>query len=358
MKLLKIEINNFRNYSKWKGVLSEKFNYIIGKNGTGKTNLLEAIFFSGTAKSFRTSNDKELIKEFKENARVWVEIENQFGKLQIETRITDTGKTIFINNQRLSKTGDLIGQFLVVLINPDDTRLILDGPQDRRKFMDLFISQMNREYFEVLKDYKKLLLERNKLIKQEISKSHDKYTSCVKKNIDKLIAKAGSRIVVIRKKFIEKISLETEKIYQNLSGDSRKLKICYRPSIYAEDQEKYLEILQQKNMEELKYKTTTTGPHRDDIDFLSEKTKFKIMASQGQLKCAGIALKLSLLILLEKITGEKPVVLVDDATAYLDEERNLEFMKFLKEDYQVFFTGTDLISFPNKIDDKNIVKYN
>ena len=345
MYLSNIKLNNFRNYKSLNLDLSENINVLLGKNAQGKTNLLEAIFFCGIGKSFKSVKDKELIKWEKERGKIEIEIQKKYRKQKIEINLSKSlKKNIKIDGISIIRIGDLLGEIPVVFFSPDELKLIKESPEERRKFMNISLSQTDKKYFYLLRRYEKILANRNKLLKET------KDIEVLRQTIDiwdRVLVDVAEKIIKERERFIKEITPFAEKALDYISGGKEKLRVEYK-GLKSENQT-YSEILAKKlkqNIEkDFKLGYTSIGPHRDDIDIYLNEIEVKNFASQGQQRTVALSLKLAELEIMKQKTGEYPILLLDDVFSELDSERREKLLKFTTRT-QTFITCTDF--------DKNI----
>lgn len=345
MYLSNIKLNNFRNYKSLNLDLSENINVLLGKNAQGKTNLLEAIFFCGIGKSFKSVKDKELIKWEEESGKIEIEIQKKYRKQKIEINLSKSlKKNIKIDGISIIRIGDLLGEIPVVFFSPDELKLIKESPEERRKFMNISLSQTDKKYFYLLRRYEKILANRNKLLKET------KDIEVLRQTIDiwdRVLVDVAEKIIKERERFIKEITPFAEKALDYISGGKEKLRVEYK-GLKSENQT-YSEILAKKlkqNIEkDFKLGYTSIGPHRDDIDIYLNEIEVKNFASQGQQRTVALSLKLAELEIMKQKTGEYPILLLDDVFSELDSERRERLLKFTTRT-QTFITCTDF--------DKNI----
>lgn len=336
-----IEICNFRNYELEKIKLNNKINIFYGKNAQGKTNIIEAIFFGSMGKSFRTNKDKELIKLEKEycNLKIKYLKSDREGKITINI---ENKKEIFINEIKIKKLSQLLGNINVVLFTPDDINILKGGPQNRRKFLDIMISQLRPKYLHIYTLYNKALEERNNYLKK--IKIENKNQDLIE-IWDEQIASYGVEIYKYRKEFMEKIKNKIENIHNNITENKEKINIEYKSD--CEEKEKYLELLKERRKLDIIKGYTTRGIHRDDFNIFLNNLPINIYGSQGQNRTALLSLKLSELQVIYDEIGENPILLLDDFMSELDKNRRESFLENIK-DTQVIITCTDKIELKNR----------
>lgn len=341
MKVKSLKLNNYRNYSGVQVDFSDGLNIIKGSNAQGKTNLIEAIYMCSIGKSLRASKERQTIKWNEERAKIELEVEKKFGKSTIEIILSKSEKkTVRINKIPIKKIGELMGELNAVFFSPDELKLIKESPEDRRRFMDISISQMSKAYFYLLSKYEKILANRNKLLKQGLERE---------KLIDTLsiwneqLARTGSKIILSRIHFLEKLAPYAELSHKYLTSDAETLALEYtglKGETEEEIKQKFLEALDKSLEKDLKLCFTSVGPHRDDIKVSVNGIDVRAFGSQGQQRTCALSLKLAELEIIEQHTGEKPILLLDDVLSELDSSRKKRLLNFCKKT-QTFLTCTE-----------------
>ena len=347
MWIKKIKIYNFRNYKNEEINLEKNINIFYGKNAQGKTNIIEAIYLCGLGKSFRTNKDKEMIKLNENNSFVEVEYEksDRDGKIKIEL---ENKKNIYLNNIKLKKLSELLGNLNVVIFTPDDINILKGGPENRRRFLNIMISQLRPNYLNVLNLYKKTIEERNnylRLIKEE-NKSEELLDIW-----DEKLAEYAEKIVNYRKEFINKISNKIVEIHKSITNNNEEIKIEYLTD--CEKKENYLNLLKQRRKLDIIKGFTTKGIHRDDFVIYINDNQVNVYGSQGQNRTVMLSLKLSELQIIYDEIGEYPILLLDDFMSELDKERRKNFLENIKNN-QVIITCTEKLNLENL----NYLEYN
>lgn len=340
MYVRNLRLRNFRNYKEMETSFCSGLNVIYGQNGQGKTNIIEALFLCAAGKSHRTAHDVDLINTEADSFCIDLFFENGQGDRTMQFRYNQKKqKAISVQEIPLRKIGELMGNFNAVIFSPEDLMMIKQGPALRRRFIDIALSQIKPSYFYELQQYNKTLLQRNALLKQ-IKKNRD-YMNTLEV-WDQSLYQLGMEIIKQREQFLEEISILIEENHRFISGGKEQLVLKYAPSVTRET---YLTKLKQSTAGDIERESTSVGPHRDDYIYLLNGEDLKIYGSQGQQRTAVLSSKLAELLIMEKDTGEKPVLLLDDVLSELDLERQkLLFEKI--EEIQTFVTCTD----------KNIVK--
>ncbi len=328
----KVELNNFRLFDSKLIDTNNSLVILSGKNATGKTSILESIYLASTTKSHRTNEIDSLIKENQEYGSCTITSDKKYKVI-----ISDKGKSLFINNKQYIKSSDFIGNLKVVMFSPYDLELINGSKGFKRRFLDLEISLSDKVYLSSITAYKKLLKERNELLK-----SSDKVDMIM---LDILTNQLIDEIKVILNKrlnFIDKLNEELKIISKELNVEQINLEYVktYSDDIYAS--------FKNKERYDIISKTTNIGCHRDDFVIkINDKNAYEY-ASEGQIRTITIAIKLAIKSLLEK-TGETPILLLDDVFAALDQTRILSLIKYLKKSKQTFITTTSILDIPDEL---------
>lgn len=343
MNVENIRLINIRNYNNINLDLNKNINIFIGKNAQGKTNLIESIYMCASGKSFRTNKDREIINFSKNEAYIGTHINlgnyNKFIEIKMQR---DKPKIIRINKTELKSYRELNSGLYVVLFCPDDLRIIKDGPQERRNFIDSGISQLRPVYNYNLNRYKKILLQRNNLLK---SSKFKKDAINLLDLFDVQIAKVGTSIVVERDKYIKALSNICKSTHSKITKDKEDLSLYYSSNIpilndKEEIEKNYINLLKKNLNRDLEYGTTEIGPHRDDLLMYINDNDAKVFGSQGQQRTVVLSLILSEVELIKDEIGTYPVLLLDDVFSELDEERREYLVRFFGN-MQVFITLTD-----------------
>lgn len=369
MYIREIELVNFRNYRKLKLDFAKDYNLIYGRNAQGKTNILEAIFLCSAGRSHRTSKDNELIRFNEEGYYVNLTVERRDGEKNIEILYKrNEKKRIKINGVSISRNGQLMGQLNTVLFSPEDLSLVKGGPAERRRFLDIAISQIKPSYFYDLQQYSKILTQRNALLKEIGSRSSG--SEKLKDTLEiwnENLAETGSRIILERSIYLSELSKKAYGWHNLLTGQKEKIEVIYCPSIdiskcngVNEIKAKFLEYLNDEIEKEIRSGMTMYGPQRDDVELKINGKSVKMYASQGQQRTAALTLKLSETELLKEIIGEYPVLLLDDVFSELDAFRK-DYILASLENMQTFITSTEnhllLNTLKNSSVNKNVKTY-
>lgn len=322
----KITLKNFRNHETFNLDIKSPFVYIHGDNGSGKTSILESIYFCSTTKSHRTSDEKEMIKKNQLFAQVVIKDDDQ----TYEIVVSKLGKRTKINHVEKRKLSEFIGHLNVVMFAPNDLELIKGAPTIRRNFLDLELLQVDKKYLHHLNRYKQALKQRNSLLKKVDIK--DDYTFL---NIlgDQLYEE-GILLISERNKFITELNQYFISNYQRFSP--HQVEIIYKPD---QDDLGFKKHLSKQQKQDILYQTTLAGPHRDDFFISFNGFDSKTYASQGETRLIVIALKLALLDWIEFKTKRKVVLLLDDVLSELDQQKQDIFLKTLPKEHQIIINS-------------------
>ena len=340
MYIEKIKLNNFRNYENLEINLNKNLNIFYGDNAQGKTNILEAIFLCSLGKSFRTNKEKEMIRFNNEKSliEVFYQKKDRDGKIKIEL---SEKKQISLNGIKIKKLSELLGNINTVIFTPEDINILKDGPQRRRRFLDLMIGQLRPNYVYNLNSYLKIIEQRNNYLRQ-IREEHKPEEML--EIWDEKLAEYSEKIYIYRKEFIEKIINKINQIHSKITNEKEIIKIEYISN--CEKKENYLKLLKERRKLDIIKGFTTKGVHRDDFMIYINGKEVNIYGSQGQNRTVILSLKLAELNVIYDEIGEYPILLLDDFMSELDENRRRNFLNNIKNT-QVILTGTEKIDLPN-----------
>lgn len=347
MWIKEINLLNFRNYEKETINLEKGINIFFGENAQGKTNIIESIFLCSMGKSFRAKKDREMIKLDREKAKVEIffEKEDREGKINIEI---NNKKNIFLNEIKLKKLSQLLGNLVVVIFTPDDINILKGGPQNRRRFLDIMISQLKPNYMYNLSLYLKTIEQRNIFLRQIREENKEIFLLDI---WDQKLAEYAEKIFYYRENFIKKLQNEIIKIHEEITEGKEKIRIEYRTDY--KNKENFLEELKQRRKIDIIKGYTTKGIHRDDFNIYINDKELGIFGSQGQHRTAILSLKMAELNIIKEELNEYPILLLDDFMSELDEKRRSHFLNKIKG-IQVIITCTDKI----KLENEKILIYN
>lgn len=345
MKIDSLSLMNFRNYETL-NISFGNLNIIYGLNGSGKTNIVEAIYMLALTKSFRINNDKIMIKKGKIKAKIKGNVlkkndENEFG-----VEISNDGKIVTINGEKQDKVSDYVSKINVILFNPSDTRLIDDAPSERRKMLNIEISQIYKEYLVVLTNYQRILKQRNFYIRGMYI--NGSYTSEYLDILTKKLVEYGKVICKYRQDFIDNINKYIKSNYEKIFG-SGTLKIRYVSTFKNKSEDDLIKRFKDNYQKELSVGKTLEGIHHDDIMFILDNNNLKEWGSEGQRKNAIISFKLAEINVINEIKGYYPILILDDLFSELDKEKITNLLGMLDRNVQTFITTTDLKNISKKV---------
>lgn len=341
MKINSLDLKNFRNYDILNINFDNETNIIYGDNAQGKTNILEAIYVSATTKSHRGSRDREMISFNEEESHIKAMVEKKNTSYRIDMHLKkNKTKGIAINGVPIRKASELFGVINIVFFSPEDLNIIKDGPAARRRFIDMELSQIDKIYLNDISNYNRILVQRNKLLKDLYFRDDAMDTLDI---WDMQLMNFGSRIIERRKNFIRDLNEIINAIHHNLSGNKEELLIEYEPNVDSKDFEKQISNSRERD---LKTKMTNIGPHKDDICFKINGNDVRKYGSQGQQRTAALSLKLSEIELVKRIIHDSPILLLDDVLSELDSNRQNYLLNSIK-DIQTIVTCTGLDEFIN-----------
>ena len=349
-----IAIKDFRNYSSLSVLFDPGVNFLYGDNAQGKTNLLEAVYLCATTRSHRGSKDREMIRFGQNEAHIRLLLRKGTEKgsgMEVTHKIDfhlrrNGAKGVAVNGFPIRKASELFGYLNAVLFSPEDLMIVKNGPAERRRFIDRELCQINAVYLKNLSDYNKALNQRNKLLKDIPAKDSLKPTLDI---WDAQLVQLGKSIIRERERFLSDLTEVMQPVHSNLTGKTEEVVLKYEPSVSENAFEEEIFLARDRD---LGLQQTTTGPHRDDFSILTNGVNIRKFGSQGQIRSAALSLKLSEIKMMEKATGELPVLLLDDVFSELDAHRQ-EFLLQEITNTQTILTGTgldDLITKNIKID--------
>ena len=325
MYITTLKMRTFRNYTGITLKPPRGITVFVGENGAGKTNLLEAVHLCCLGRSHRTSQDRELIADGQESCAVQMTVSRRDGDHDIGVRLyRESGrrKVLYVNGKTLSRAADLMGHAAAVIFSPEDLRLVWDGPEVRRRFLDMLLSQYHRGYFAALQQYTSALRHRNALLKQGDLRALPAW--------DETLARHAAPIVSLRRTACEQLDEKGREHYAHISGrDGEIFGAAYKSVLKDADDipEAMLRGLSSLRDEELRRQVTLFGPHRYDLDLTLSGRDAKSFCSQGQARTIALSLKLSALDLMEDALEESPILLLDDVLSELDPFRRRRLME-------------------------------
>jgi len=374
MKLTKLQLENFRNYSKhtYEFAADKDFTILVGPNGMGKTNFLEAIYILSLGKSFRSSHSEDLIEWEMDYMRCNAEInyDDENVKLEVFYSNKPIRQKNFKKNGVNLRNSEYLGNLLTVLFHPEDLNMLYLSPSLRRKYMNIVLCQTDKKYLNALSKYKKVLKQRNALL-HEIREARFKKASTestIEHLKDDLIAWDQELIefgcVVIKKRvyFLEFLNKNIQKIYRSISDDEEKVEVEYESKIVKKGAytsksssknlaEMYKDELFNRRERDIRQAKSSAGPHRDDLKFYINGKEISKSASRGEFRTLLLAIKLAEIKFIKEVTGKNPILLLDDVFSELDRKRQTHLLKSIKG-CQTIITTTDITNLGELAKDK------
>jgi DNA replication and repair protein RecF len=335
----KIRLLNFRNFISESVSFDRKINLLTGKNGQGKTNLIEGIYILSMGKSFRTLRDDEMIRFGEENFFSEGTFSKDEEKLVVSIGFSRREKKISVNGREGYKNSTLLENAYIVVFSPEDLKIIKEDPDKRRRFMNREIFQLKPLHYMELNRYAKTLRNRNALLKEETIDEN------LLEIYDEHLAESGAKIMMDRAYFAQKINDISKAIGVKISGGKENLLIEYEPKIDLKDSleeqsEEIKKSIRGSRERDFSNRSTYVGPHKDDLKITSNGVDLRHFGSQGQQRTAALSLKLAEIELIKNETGIDAIILLDDVLSELDEERQQMLVRTF-EDNQVFITAAD-----------------
>ena len=343
MFIEKIELFHFRNYERLILEPHPGINIFFGKNGSGKTNLLEAVHYAALGRSHRISNDANVVRYGEAGALSTVGVRTALGQREIAVRFhlgKMQQKEILIDGKKIQKLSDMMGCLRCVIFSPEDLGLIREGPSVRRRYLDMMISQISRRYFIALQQYRTGLDQRNAILRNlRTDPSAGKSLLGV---FEEAMAEPAAEIIRERRRVISLLSEIAGETYCRISGTEEQLRIAYHSSVREEDHiaESVCRILRENREDDIRLGMTSVGPHRDDLILTLDRNLMKQFSSQGQVRTAALSMKLSQMKILTDDSGEEPVLLLDDVMSELDRKRRASLINEIRS-FQTFITCAD-----------------
>ncbi|MCB7305093.1 DNA replication/repair protein RecF [Bariatricus massiliensis] len=341
MIIKSLKLKDYRNYDLLNIEFDKSTNIFYGDNAQGKTNILEAAYLSGTTKSHRGTKDRDLIRFGCEESHIETVIERSGVPFQIDMHLKKSSpKGIAINKVPIRRASELFGLMNFVFFSPEDLNIIKNGPSERRRFMDLELSQLDKIYLKDLANYNRIINQRNKLLKDAWQSNNLLDTLEV---WDMQLVIYGNKIIERRKKFIAQVNEIISGIHYKLTGGKERISLYYEPGTGTLPLE---QALKKNRDRDIRMKSTSSGPHRDDICFLADNIDIRKFGSQGQQRTAALSLKLSEIELVKLLIKDTPVLLLDDVLSELDKNRQNYLLDSI-HNIQTLITCTGLDEFVN-----------
>lgn len=338
-----VDLQNYRNYEFLNMTFDNKINIIYGDNAQGKTNILESLYVCATSKSHRGSKDKDIIRFGNDEAHIKVMVKKHGMNYRIDMHLKkNKTKGIAVNGIPIRRAVELFGIINIIIFSPEDMNIIKNGPSERRRFMDMELSQLDKIYLSNLVNYNKVVVQRNKLLKQ-LQFSGDSGLVDMLDVWDMQLVRYGSEIVKRRMDFIDNINSIIRPVHSKLSGNKEILNLRYIPCTTTDN---FKDEVIRSRERDIKFKMTNVGPHKDDVAFFINDKDVRKYGSQGQQRTCALSLKLAEIELVKKVINDTPVLLLDDVLSELDANRQ-NFLLDSIGDIQTIITCTGLDEFVN-----------
>ncbi|MBS1334669.1 MAG: DNA replication/repair protein RecF, partial [Blautia sp.] len=329
-----LKLNQFRNYESLEVSFDGGTNLFYGNNAQGKTNILEAVYLCGTTKSHKGSKDREIIRFGEEEAHIRMELVRKGSSYEIDMHLKkNRPKGIAVNGVPIRKAAELLGIANFVFFSPEDLGIIKNGPAERRRFLDMELCQLNKLYLHELSNYNKVVIQRNKLLKEC---SFQNQFEDMLDIWDMQMLRYGKTLIEAREKFVDELGMIIAEIHRKLTGGREELVVRYEKNVSSGEFEKKLSLTRARD---LKMKMSMTGPHRDDLLFEVKGVDIRKYGSQGQQRTAALSLKLAEIELVKRAIKDTPVLLLDDVLSELDSSRQQYLLDSI-HDIQTLITCT------------------
>ncbi len=337
MRLRKLTLRHFRNVGFTTLEFSGRQQFLVGANGQGKTNLLEAAGFVTALRSFRTTDNKLLVGIGQHCAAIVCDLEHeQMGETQVTIKLRHDGKEVWTDQTRVTRLADYLGQFPTVVFSSQDLQLVRGSPAGRRRWLDLTLSAMDRNYFRALQTFTRALAERNALLKSGAGSDPELAA------FEQSLAPAAAELIALRAAGLETLGAAVQRLYGLLCDNVEPAGLAYEPNFGEATAESLLARYENGRGRDRQFRTTLTGPHRDDFHFTVKHTAAKDFASEGQQRSLVLALRLAQAEWFRAKSGVRPVLLADDVLGELDPARRRRFWSAIDPSSQVVATGTHL----------------
>lgn len=344
MIIQSLKLRDFRNYQELEIAPHPGVNILFGQNGSGKTNLLEAIHYCALGRSHRTSQDKEVVCKGADFAAVGVQLQKTSVRMNIQVKLTPNDgkkKSVFVDRKRASRLSDLMGHVQCVIFSPEDLMLVKEGPAIRRRYLDMMLSQLSTAYFTALQQYQKALDQRNALLRE--AKKGARLDHAMMDAFEEAMAAQCAVVIPLRRRMVSHTAFSAGEKYASISGRATEnFRMDYECCVpEGEDITAYaIRELKSNRQEDVFRGSTSFGIHREDIALTLKGRDMKVFASQGQIRTAALSMKLAQLEVFRGETGEAPILLLDDVMSELDMTRRTRLLEEISG-VQTFITCTD-----------------
>lgn len=344
MIIYSLKLRDFRNYREIELTPHPGVNILFGQNGSGKTNLLEAIHYCALGRSHRTSQDKEVVRKDADMAAVGVQLQKSSVRMDVQVKLTPgevRKKSVFVDRKRANRLSDLMGHVQCVIFSPEDLMLVKEGPSIRRRYLDMMLSQLSTAYFTALQQYQKALDQRNALLRE--AKKGARLDAAMMDAFEEAMAAQCEVVIPLRRRMVAHTAFVAGEKYASISGrEHEKFRMEYECCVPdGENVTDYARnALKISRQEDVFRGSTSFGIHREDILLTLKGREMKVFASQGQIRTAALSMKLAQLEVFRGETGEAPILLLDDVMSELDMTRRTRLLEEISG-VQTFITCTD-----------------
>lgn len=341
MRIDELRLFQFRNFTEKTLTLCPRINSILGRNGQGKTNLVEAVHFLSLTKSFRTNTLSDLVYHGKKESSVFAKVSGNSGETELGISIESGKRKVYINGDKAASISDYLGSLYCVSFSPTDISLVKDSPQGRRAFIDRHMVDVGRIQLEDLMHYQRAIKSKSALLRSGPVDPE------IIRTWNQIIIESGAKIVSARLEFLSDLESLAKVVYAEVAPEDAPLSMSLKSSFVSDGSTCSIDELHQQfeaSIErEISQRSALLGPHRDEIVISLGGLSARSFASQGQSRSIVLAMKLAVISMIENHCGESPVVLLDDVDSELDESRRRAFFsKMAESNWQVFLTGTEL----------------
>lgn len=335
MRLRKISLRHFRNVGFAGLEFTGRLQFLVGANGQGKTNLLEAAGYLTALRSFRTSESKVLVGHGQPVAAITYTLEHErLGETHVLIKLRRDGKELWHDSARVTRLAEHLGKFPTVVFSSQDQLLVRGSPAGRRRWLDLTLAAMDAGYMAALQTFSRALAERNALLKRGGANERELAA------FEQTLAPAAAELIARRTAGLAALSATLREAYEKIAGEAEKAGLTYEPNFGDASAESLLARLEAGRARDAQFRTTLVGPHRDDFHFSVRGTAAKDFASEGQQRALVLALRIAQAKWFQEKSGVKPVLLADDVLGELDPARRRRFWSAIDPDLQVIATGT------------------
>lgn len=343
MKATKIRLQNFRNYARAELLPDARMTVLTGQNAQGKTNVLEALHLCCLGRSHRTPHDRDLIRWGEGTAFVGVEVSHLDGTHDVSVTLSREDRRreiVRVGGTQVARIGELMGHVNGVLFAPEDLSIVKDGPSERRRFIDMELSQLRPAYFYALQRYVRALNQRNNLLREIQRRPSAQGTLDA---WDEQLSLAGAEVIRHRREYVEKLKKAAGECHRAIAGGVEALEVTYMTQVKEESDlvQAMMARLKAARPEDVRRATTTVGPHRDDLKLSISGKEVRVFGSQGQQRTVVLSLKLAELSVIEQERGETPILMLDDVMSELDPRRRQQLIERIDR-VQTIVTCTDL----------------